>query len=71
MHTQVSWSPGLSEVLQQVEAKFPSLKANGASSEDFIKLIRAQVRARVVAWVCVGVQQQQDCRSTCTCHAHT
>jgi hypothetical protein len=40
---QVSWSPGLCEVLQQVEAKFAPLKAAGCSKEEFIKLVRAQV----------------------------
>ena len=43
MCTQVSWSPGLSDVLQQVEANFAHLKQQGSSKEDFIKLVRSQV----------------------------
>jgi hypothetical protein len=43
LHPQVSWSPGLSDVLQQVEAKFAALKQRGSSKEEFIKLVRAQV----------------------------
>lgn len=42
---QVSWSPGLSDVLQQVEAKFADLKQRGCSREEFIKLVRSQVGA--------------------------
>jgi hypothetical protein len=40
---QVSWSPGLSDVLQQVEATFAHLKQQGSSKEEFIKLVRSQV----------------------------
>lgn len=42
---KVSWSPGLSDVLQQEEAKFSQLKQAGSSREEFIKLVRSQVHA--------------------------
>eukprot|EP00879_Flechtneria_rotunda_P013782 GHRR01014395.1.p1 GENE.GHRR01014395.1~~GHRR01014395.1.p1 ORF type:complete len:371 (+),score=114.23 GHRR01014395.1:49-1161(+) len=42
---KVSWSPGLSEVLQQVEANCSPLIAAGCNREEFIRVIRMQVHA--------------------------
>lgn len=54
---QVSWSPGLSDVLQQVEAKFAHLKQSGSSREDFIKLVRSQVLTTPQQQLCLLSQQ--------------
>lgn len=60
---QVSWSPGLSEVLQQVEARFEPFKSSGCGKEDFIKIVRAQVRHHQAA---SGWAAMADSQAACT-----